>query len=181
MYNRGDGIYLYGITKSNINITTASHNDLTGMVLLKTNNTCIVETTAVYNNKHGIHIIDINHTHIANVIVTHNSDSGIALEEAGNICIRNLILKYNIWDGMFLSAISHSNITGIIALYNGGNGFAVFDSRNTNIMDTSIQNNNNRSTTFSEEYSLKVGYFFKTNEQISVWSSTEIIIQEFIC
>ena len=50
MFNRGEGIYLGGVTKSNISITITAHNHRSGLVLRKTNNTNIVDTTAM-NNK----------------------------------------------------------------------------------------------------------------------------------
>ena len=176
MYNKMDGIYLKSITNCAINITITMHNERVGMYLFETNNTYIVETIAAYNNMRGMDMRYMNHTHITDVIATHNSGYGVVLNESDNICIRNLSLMYNLVNGMMLNATSNSNITTLIASYNKGNAFSVHLSRNIHIINASIQNNYG-SLIFSEKYSLKFGYFFQLNIQISIWSSTETIIQ----
>ena len=75
MFNGWDGIYLENVTKSNISITMTAHNNLSGMGLWKTNNTYIVEATAMYNGGNGIIVLESRHINIMNASIHNNNGS----------------------------------------------------------------------------------------------------------
>ena len=94
MFNGVDGIYLYGVTKSNISNTMTAHNQR-GMSLIEANNSYIDETTAVYNNLQGIYLDIIDNIQIAKTTAIYNNLDGIFLGSINNVQISNTTAVYN--------------------------------------------------------------------------------------
>ena len=197
-YNNKNGMGMQRMNKTIILNTTLHNNGLNGMLSTELNNTHIIKTTAMHNGHHGIEIFKSKYTFISNTISLNNSDGigmkemnitnivntiarqnrkyGIFIQNMSSTCLTNTTAIRNRLGGIVLNRINNSNIKAINASYNGGSGFSTYFSRNTSINDACIQNNDG-SRMFLKEYSLKFGYFFKIHVQISVWSSTETIIQ----
>ena len=169
-----------------------------GLFVHDAGNVSITNITARYNNMNGIYLKTINNIQITNTTTTHNGRFGIFLREIINILLKRTTAMFNGADGINLDRVTKSNISitmtahnnrsGMVsrqtnntyivdttAIYNGGNGIFVFKSQHINIMNASVHNNN-ASTTFNEVDSLKLGYFFNPNVQISVASCTQIMI-----
>ena len=77
-------------------------------------------------------------------------------------------------EGMALFRANNSNITALTASHNGGNGITVYLSRNMLQVFSKILA---ASMLLPKSYSVKFSYVFQLNVQISIWSSTETIIQ----
>ena len=129
------------------------HNVQCGIILNEIIYTSLKRTTAMFNGVDGIYLFDVTKSNISITMTAHNNRLGMVLELTNN-----------------------TYIVETTAMYNGGNGIFVFDSRHINIKNASIHNNNG-SITFTDEYSLKLGYLFNPNVQILVGSCTEIIIE----
>ena len=175
--NRKNGIDLEDMTTTKLTGITVIKNHLVGITMHNMSSTWLTNTTFISNKDRGVHLEDMNHTYIANVIATHNSGSGIVLTKANNNCIANVTLMYNDYEGMMLFTTNNSSITNINSSYNTGNGLSVYISRNTIVTNAIIQHNLG-SAMLLEKYSLKFGYFFQLNAQITAWSSIETVIQK---
>ena len=199
-HNNLSGMALWNTNNIYIVETTAIYNSDDGINLVKTNNIQITNTTAIYNSQDGMYLVTINNIQITNTTTTHNERCGICLLEIINISLKRTTAMFNGALGMYLQGVTKSNISitmtahnnhsGMVlwntnntyiaettAMYNGGNGILVLESRHINITNASMLHNDNGSYTFSDKYSLKIGFFFNPNVQILVGLCTEIIIE----
>ena len=141
MFNGLDGIVLSGVTKSNISITMTAHNNKSGMGLKKTNNTYIIDTTAMYNNEYGIYLYQMYNVQITNTNTTHNEREGIALFGIINILLKRTTARFNGGLGIYLYVVTKSNISITMTAHNNHSGMFLGSTDNTYIERTTAMFN----------------------------------------
>ena len=170
-----DGMILKLTINTTIITTVVMNNLLNGVDLVNMINTWLINITAVNNTKSGIVMQEMENTHLINTIASRNRD-GITLNVTKNTNLRSVHVTYNNIEGISLFRVDTSNIRALTAAHNKGNGYGIILSQNVNIIASTISDNVG-SALLSKSFSLQFGYFFQLNVQMSVWSSTEIIIQ----
>ena len=173
--NGMDGIIVNLTINTTITTTVVMNNFLDGVDLISMRNTWLTNITAINNTDSGIVMLEMENTHIINTTAS-GSRYGIQLNVTKNIKLSSIHVTYNTIEGISLFRTDDSNITELTASYNRGNGIGIVLSQNITITAASILDNVGL-TLLSKSLSLKFGYFSQLNVQISVWSSTEIIIQ----
>ena len=161
----------------NTTITTAvvMNNFLEGVYSESMRNTRLTNIVAINNTDRGIVMIEMENTHIINATASGNS-YGIELNVTKNTNLRSIHVTHNTIEGVYLFRVDNSNIRALTASHNQGNGIDIILSQNISIIDASILDNVG-SALLSKPFSLQFGSFFQLNVQMSVWSSTEILIQ----
>ena len=196
--NGMDGASMHNMNNTNIINMILGHNGFVGVFLSATKHTVITDIIVMNCRSSGIEMHNSNNARLTNVTAKNNTDSGVRMRDMKNVQITNATASYNLegifinatsninfssisvtnnkMAGMVLSMVNNSDMTALTALHNEGNAISVIHSRNININSINILENIG-SLIFSKAFSLKLGYFFHLNVQISIWSSTEIIIQ----
>ena len=171
--NGMDGMVLRLTINSTIITIVVINNFLNGVDLVSMRNTWLTNIRAINNTDSGIAMLEMDSTHIINTIASLNS-IGIELNQTKNTNLRSIRVTYNTLEGAYLFRTDNVSITVLIASHNQGNGISITLSQNVSITAASILDNFGL-ILFSKLFSLN---FFQLNGQMSVWSSTGIIIQE---
>ena len=169
------GMILKLTINTTITTTVVINNFLDGVDLVNMRNTWLTNITAINNTKSGIVMFGLENTHIINATASGNT-YGIELNATKNTNLRSIHVTCNTIEGISLFRVDNSNITALTASHNQGNGIGIIFSQSISITAASIQDNVGL-ILLSKSFSRKFGYFFQLNVQMSVWSSTEILIQ----
>ena len=169
------GMILKLTINTTITTTVVMNNFLEGVYSESMRNTRLTNIVAINNTDRGIVMIEMENTHIINATASGNS-YGIELNVTKNANLRSIHVTHNTIEGISLFRVDNSNIRKLTASHNQGNGIGIILSQNISITAASILDNVG-SALLSKPFSLQFGYFFQLNVQMSVWSSTEIIIQ----
>ena len=174
-HNNEDGTIIKLTTNTTLINVLAMNNIGNGIDLQLVRNTWLTNITAINNTLTGIEILHMENSQIINVTASLNN-FGIYLNLSNNTNLNSISVTWNNLDGVALFTANNSNITALTASHNTGNGIGMSFSKNVIITEANIIDNVGR-VVFAESYSLKFGYFFQLNVQISIWSSTETVIQ----
>lgn len=110
--------------------------EYTGIEILNSNVSFIIQGCVINNSKNGIVLNNVNHSQLIDNNGS-NLDWGIFLEDCNNMTIVENTVNNNIYEGIFLYNSSYNNITGNTA-NNNGDGIELDESCNNNFI---IENN----------------------------------------
>ena len=197
MYNGWSGLSMLNANNTKILNIITGHNNKAVMILKLTINTTLINALTMNNTRFGIDLQLMRNTWLTNITALNNTDTGIKILNMENAQIINVTASLNkygiylnitnntnlssisvIWnnlDGVALFTANNSNNTALTASHNGGNGISVSFSKHVIITEANIIDNVGK-VVFVESFSLKFGYLFQLNLQISISSSTDTII-----
>ena len=122
-----------------------------GLVIHKTSNLYIINTTAVYSKDTpetslpiggtGISLLSTTNAIIIGTSAMYNAGNGIFLEDTANVSVLNTTVMHNRYAGMGLASATCSTIININAVHNGNTGMNLWNSTRISIIDATAMHN----------------------------------------
>ena len=144
------GVVLYNTNNSYIIKATAKYSYIlelvssigsiggSGMYLLFTTNTTVINPTVIHNSFDGMHLEYATNTIIINTTAKHNYYDGMYIWGSINIAIINTSTMHNDGNGMYFWNPMNLTLINTTATYNDGHGILLWNSTIMNIMNTNI-------------------------------------------